>query len=173
MSLATLAFPPQPKQVAVPLQAPPDPRLARPRMPTAPAAPPSKPAGFDVLTRYIPTETITLYVAAMAAREQIAQVAGLTPGNAVTLVYNVFALLTPLILVLLMLVAHRQAGGGDRFKPRAWPLFAALAGFLVWALSVPGHPVADQLAGLPALGALLVSTFLSLLDPLFAPQPDA
>lgn len=109
-----------------------------------PAAVPSDPTkptattrlGFEILTRYIPTETVTLYVAAMAAREQIATAFGLGVLDAVTLIYATFA---------------------------------ALTGYLVWALSVPGHPVADQLAGLPALGALVVSTFLSLLDPLFAP----
>jgi hypothetical protein len=139
------------------------------------AAKPAAPvhSGFEILTRYIPTETVTLYVAAMAGREQIALAFGIDQKSAITVIYTTFALLTPVVLIVLMLVAHRQSGTAEPFKLRLWPLFAALVGYLVWALSVPGHPVADQLAGLPALGALVVSTFLSLLDPLFAPKPKS
>lgn len=167
MSLATLAFAPRIAARPPDAQMPMDPNAPAP----APAARPAPDNGdFDLLTRYIPTETITLYVAAMAAREQIARWLGLEVPLTVSLIYGTFALLTPVILLVLMLTAHRQSGIAGRFRPRQWPLVAALAGFLVWALSAPGHPAADQLAGLPALGALVVSTFLSLLDPLFAPR---
>ncbi|MGQ3139713.1 MAG: hypothetical protein ACT6Q5_14260 [Sphingopyxis solisilvae] len=167
MSLATLAF--APRIAARP------PYAQMPVDPTAPAPePPAKPTpdngNFDLLTRHIPTETITLYLAAMAAREQIARWLGLDEPQTVSLIYGTFAVLTPAILLVLMLAAHRQSGVSSRFRSRAWPLVAALAGFLVRTLSVPGHPAADQLAGLPALGALVVPTFLSHLDPLFAPR---
>lgn len=167
MSLATLAFAPRFAPGLPDVQMPED--LAGP-LPASAAPRANENAGFDLLTRYIPTETITLYVAAMATREQIAQALGLEPTAAVTAIYLSFALLTPAMLLVLMMTAHRQSGAATRFRARPWPLVAAFTGFIVWALSVPGHPVADQLAGLPALGALVVSTFLSVLDPLFSPR---
>lgn len=142
MSLATLAQ----KQ---------EPSISR----NARADPP--PNGFEMLTRYIPTETITLYVGAMAARDEIASATGLGVWG----IYWVFALLTPTLLALLL---RRQ----EPPKPVTWwPLFASCVAFLVWAMSVPGHPVADEWKALPAFAALLVSTLLSLLEP--RPKPAA
>lgn len=134
----------------------------------APAAQNEKPNGFEMLTRYIPTETITLYVGAMAARDDIAHAFGLG-SSAVSTIYWVFAALTPIILALLLL-GRARLGEPRTAKLHWWPLTAATIAFMVWALSVPGHPVADAWKMLPAFGALLVSTFLSLLEPIFGPK---
>ncbi len=133
-----------------------------------PAKQAEKQNGFEMLTRYIPTETITLYVGAMAAREDIARAFDLGT-SAVNTIYWVFAALTPSILALLLL-GRTQPGEAQTAKLHWWPLTAATIAFMVWALSVPGHPVADAWKMLPAFGALLVSTFLSLLEPILGPK---
>jgi hypothetical protein len=128
---------------------------------------PSSPSGFEMLTRYIPTETITLYVGAMAARDEIAKLLGLP--DAIWPIYWVFAFLTPILLLLLTLGANRRAGAASAGPIHWWPLFASFLAFLVWAMSVPGHPIAEQLKALPAFAALFLSVFLSLLDPVLGP----
>jgi hypothetical protein len=132
------------------------------------AAPPQSPSGFEMLTRYIPTETITLYVGAMAAKDDLAKLLGVE--NAIWPIYWTFAVLTPVLLLLLMLSRHKTSGSTESFKPHWWPLLAAFLAFLVWAMSVPGHPAADAYKALPAFAALLLSVFLSLLDPIIGPK---
>ena len=126
------------------------------------------PSGFELLTRYIPTETITLYVGAMAAKDDIANL--LRRTDAVWPIYWTFALLTPVLFFLLALNRHRTSGSTEPFSIHWWPLLASLLAFLVWAISVPGHPIALELKALPAFAALLVSVLLSLLAPILGPK---
>lgn len=133
-----------------------------PPVPPAPVPPgPPRPDGPQMLTRFIPTETITIYVGAMAARDQLAS--ALHAG--VWQIYWAGAALTPILQYLLMRRAHRLAAPTEPFRPGLFPFFASLVAFLMWALAVPGNPAADRFSALPALGALMVSTFLSLLEP--------
>jgi hypothetical protein len=129
---------------------------------------PDPPSGFEMLTRYIPTETITLYVGAMAAKADIAKLLG--RADAVWPIYWTFAILTPVLLFLLMLSRHRTGGSTEPFAVHWWPLFASFLAFLVWAMSVPGHPIALELKALPAFAALFLSVMLSLLDPVLGPK---
>lgn len=122
------------------------------------------PSGFEMLTRYIPTETITLYVGAMAAKAEIATL--LNRADAVWIIYWAFALLTPILYFLLLLSRHRTSGSAEPFSLHWWPLLASLLAFLVWASSVPGHPIAQELKALPAFAALFLSVILSQLDPI-------
>lgn len=126
------------------------------------------PSGFEMLTRYIPTETITLYVGAMAAKAEVAKVLGL--ADAVWPIYWTFAVLTPILLLLLTLNRHRTSASAASISVHWWPLFASLLAFLVWAMSVPGHPIAQELKALPAFAALFLSVLLSLLDPILGPK---
>lgn len=120
---------------------------------------------LDLLTKYIPTEVITLYVAAVSAfailpaKEQIAPI-----------VYWVAALLTPIFLVLVLM--NKQAAAGQSPIPKPWPwwrMAAATIAFLVWALAVPGNPyvTTDAMHVVAGFGAIFISTILSLLDPIF------
>lgn len=130
-----------------------------------------RPDGFQMLTRYIPTEAITLYVAAMAARADVASALSWTDAAAAHLLYWSFGLVTVLILWVMLIVRRKQ---GDATRAPAWWTFgAALAAYLVWGLSVPGHPAAEALGGLPALGALILSTLLSVAEPAVPQRPDA
>jgi hypothetical protein len=124
---------------------------------------------LDNLTRFIPTESVTLYVAAIG----IATAAGMDNLPLVlqpTFLYWLCAVLTPVIFVILLVRA--RALNKQALLPDKWPIWkivAATIAFLVWALAVPGSPYLDFTGGpaVAAVGALFVSTFLSLLDPIF------
>ena len=136
-------------------------------------APPAPAADdrFEALTRYIPTETITLFVAAMSVQQMLH---GLWSPLGPWALYWTFALLTPTIQLGLTWLKQREAevaAGGPKapFRPRPWPVIAALIAYLVWALSVPSLVPTDTPHGLAvhavaAVGALFVSTVLSVGD---------
>jgi hypothetical protein len=154
----------------------------------APAAPPSN--ALDGLVKYIPTESITLYVAATSALLSVKPV--LPPGTApasgmeTALVtpnglYIGFAILTPILFMLIYMGKRRsQKLSILPEKKTEWPwwkLFASTVAFLVWALAVP--PLLESQAGkvAAAFGALLVSTLLNLIggvvEPADASDPSA
>lgn len=122
---------------------------------------------FDALTRYIPTETVTLFVAACAAF-RLDAATGFTGLKLWLWVAGV--LLSPLVLVLVAFGRHRQSGTTARFTVHPWAPVAAAIAFAIWSLSVPS--ILPGALGLPAaFGAVFVSTFLSLLEPVFGPRP--
>ncbi len=131
------------------------------------AASPDKDDRFDLLTKYIPTETLTLYVAAMAA---LSAITATFPDIGALHLYIGGAVLTPVILLLAGYGKQRAAGSTATFRPHPWPLFASLVAYLVWALSVPGFLDEDNEKILAGFGAVLVSTLLSLLEPVFGPR---
>lgn len=122
---------------------------------------------FDMLTKYIPTETVTLYIAAMAIKDQLAGLhLGITPIS----IYAAGAILTPLILFLIAYGKARAGGGAFSAVTLVWPASAAVIAYLVWALAIPGlidNPAIMVVAG---FGAVLVSTFLALFEPVFGPK---
>jgi hypothetical protein len=157
MSLSSLARVAMPRR---PAAAPGDPERVRAPGPAA------SPDGFDALAKYIPTETVTLFVAAMAVREPLAKLKVGTWD-----LYFAGAALTPILLLLIVYGRHRQSGAIGHFRPHPWPIAAALIAFLVWALSVPGLLADSSGQLLAAFGAVFVSTLLSLLEPVFGPRP--
>ena len=133
--------------------------------------------GFELLTRYLPTETITLFVAALAAT---ATVPDETLKKHLPLwFYAGFAVLTPVLLLVLTYLKQREAETASGsppqpFRPHPWPPTAAFIAFLVWALSVPGvldADIAKAWGGFIAFGALSVSSLLSLVDRAIGPKP--
>jgi hypothetical protein len=134
---------------------------------------PTKPStALDALARYIPTEVITLYVAALAAMPALRSL-----GVAEPVVYWSCAALTPLVF-LLILAGKRRGTGLPAFPSiRKWPwwrLFACTLAFVVWAVAVPGGPYFVDDAGkvVAGFGAVAISTVLSLLEPVFEPNSD-
>jgi len=130
--------------------------------PTGAAAPPkdSRQEALDSLTKYIPTETITLYVAAMAAASALVQVwKYLTPLT----IYWTFAFLTPVLFVLFKLTESTKLTLDKGFW---FDLIAATVAYLIWALAVPGNPYAitPEAAVAAAFGALFVSTILQRIE---------
>ena len=127
------------------------------------------PTGFAMLTRFIPTETITLYVAAIAVQESLAELKPFGLPIDRWVIYWTFALLTPALL--LILLSNALATQPATAKPlHWWPFVASLLAFLVWGLSVPGMIDSDALQAVCAFGALFLSTLLSLVEPIIPPR---
>jgi hypothetical protein len=122
---------------------------------------------LNALVGYIPTEVITLYVAALSA--EAALHATLPVVNAAAILWF-FVVLTPLLLLLIYL--SKVAATGDKLPgPRLWPwwkMVAATIAFFVWALAVPGNPyLKDAAAAAAGFGAMITSTLLSVMTPIF------
>ena len=140
-----------------------------------PPAPPARPPGAPVnnalsmLVKYIPTESVTLYVAAISAA---AALKSFWSHITAVQIYWFFAGLTPVIFILVFL-GKRRTLRLPTFPPVSefpwWKLIACTIAFLVWALAVPGNPyISGESAGaLVGFFAIFISTILSLLEPIF------
>lgn len=133
--------------------------------------PPNNEDPFNKLVKFIPTESITLFVGAMAAAP------GLSENNVNTKqLYWGCCFATPVIL-LLLLMRKRKAAGQKVFPPVKkfpfWELIASFVAFAAWAVAVPNGPYLQGGSKGVAAGflALLVSFFLSLVEPLVARRP--
>jgi hypothetical protein len=142
----------------------------------APAAKESSTAttnALEALVKYVPTESVTLYVAAASAGEALAATMSFfTPLFS----YWFFAGLTP-VLFLLIFAGKRRAQDLPPFPPLAqwpwWKLAASFVAFLSWGLAIPNHPyaVGSPLRGAAfAFAAVFVSTFLSILEGVIEPK---
>jgi len=127
-------------------------------------------SALDGLAKYIPTESITLYVAATAAMSSLtATFPSVTPVS----LYWGFVALTPIFFLLIYAGKRR----GQRLPalpaaPKNWPwwkLIAATIAFMVWALAVPPLVSGDAGKIVSAFGALLISTMLSLVGAVVEP----
>lgn len=128
---------------------------------------------LSMLVKYIPTESVTLYVAAVSAT---AALKGFRPWLTEYHIYWFFGVFTPLLFVLIFLGKRRASQLPTIPAPREWPwwkIFAATVAFLVWALAVPGNPYVRGDTGGAVAGflAIFISTVLSVLEPLFDRRP--
>jgi hypothetical protein len=115
-----------------------------------------------ILTKYIPTEIVTIYVPAVGVAEALKY----TKES----IYVAFLLLTPVILFL-VLQGQRKANGLALLTwatAPVWRFFAATVAFAVWGLSVPSPPFLSETEGalIAGFAAMAVSTLLSLIEPL-------
>lgn len=121
---------------------------------------------FNLLTKYIPTESITLYVAFMSAIPAFKKdFTFLTP----TLLYWFFALLTPALFLLWDFGQYKQTlktNSSIVYSFPWWNVIASLIAFMCWALAVPNSPYLSSESGgvLAALLALFISTILGLIE---------
>jgi len=122
---------------------------------------------LTALVRYVPTEVVIIYIAAVAALPQFKQVfSGFTPAW----IYWGFICLTPLMFALLFynrLAVTAQAFPSWQQYPW-WKTIASTIAFAVWALAVPNNPYFQGTgeSALAGLAALLVSTMLTLIEPI-------
>lgn len=135
----------------------------------APVEPTNGSKALDSLARYIPTEAITLYVAACSV---LTALKGKVPPTSAVCVYWSFVILTPLLFLIIFVGKRRTAGLPALPVVPKWPwwkLIASTVAFGVWALAVPGSPYLQGEVGgvLAGFFALFVSTFLTLLEPIF------
>jgi hypothetical protein len=130
----------------------------------------------NALVKYIPTEVVTLYVAAASSTQAVRSAVPSFDGR---ITYWAFAVMTPIIL--LLVYASKRASSGLITLPPAsqwpwWKMGAATVAFMVWGLAVPGNPyiTGDAGAVMAGFGAIIISTLLSLLEPIFErPTPAA
>lgn len=123
----------------------------------------------NVLVKYIPTEVVTMYVAAVSATPSLRST---LPFVSTSLMYWLFAVATPVLL--LLVYAGKRSSEGLMPLPAVkelpwWKMIAATVAFLVWALAVPGNPyiIGEGGAVVAGFGAVAISTALSLLEPIF------
>jgi hypothetical protein len=157
--------------------------------PPAPEQPPAPPPAFDPLvaamnglTKFIPAETLTLFVAVTGI------IAGWkTPADPQTAsfltAFFIFLALSPLFYVVATIVALRPSGRPFVASPRfVWRFVALMIAFVVWScaisndtslavlslfhLSDPYNHVRD----IVSIGVLIASSVLTALDGLF-PEP--
>ncbi|MBE0418257.1 MAG: hypothetical protein IBX63_10875 [Coriobacteriia bacterium] len=130
-----------------------------------------KPDGVEALTKYIPTESITLYIATVSAWAALVSV---MPWLTPVIAYTTFVVITPALMVVLWI--RQRALDGQQVKvPLArwpwWRIVASTIAFAVWGLAVPGNPIiaADSQTGgvVAAFAALVISTLLNLVAPIF------
>lgn len=125
---------------------------------------------FNQLTKYIPTESITLYVASMAALPAFKDS---YPFFSSLMFYWFFAFLTPIILWVVDFGQFKKivpTDSSEQYKLPVWNMSASFVAFLCWALAVPNGPYLNTVAGgvLAALMALFISTFLGLIEKVVA-----
>lgn len=123
---------------------------------------------LDMLIRYIPTEAITLYVAALAT---VPMVQPSVPAYEPAYIYLGFLILTPLLV--LVVYASKRATEGMRPLPKLkfwpwWEMVAALIAFSAWGLAVPGNPYTKTPAAAAGAGlaVIVVSTLLTRFEPI-------
>lgn len=92
----------------------------------------------EQLTRYVPTEVVTVYVALIGAMQE-AQ-AGM---NAKWVAFWIILLTTPIVAWLLLAAKLRANGMDLPIKPSEWPWWKAIAAsiaFTAWAFALPQGP---------------------------------
>lgn len=114
---------------------------------TAPSTPPSS-GPLAQLVRYIPTETLTFYVAVQGALGDLKPSVGAACNASFTsrwIWVGVTFVATIGLAVGLSYRSQRNANPGAhfRFKPPVFEPLAAGAAFLVWAFSLPSTPLLD------------------------------
>ena len=130
---------------------------------------PKSSAAFEALARYIPTEIVTLYIAAASAMAALKEV---IPAINVTNTYWFFVFITPFVFLVVLggkRVANNETPWPGFGNLPLWKLFAATIAFAVWALAVPTNPYLTGAAGgaIAAFFATFVSVLLSMFAPIF------
>ncbi len=126
----------------------------------------------DSIVTYIPTEIVTVYVAATAA----IHAAGSKPGTGQWVLLAVLLVLTPTTTWALFAAKIHGLGESMPAAPRNWPwlhMIIASIAFLLWSFTLPNTPFEELRWYTPGLAAvvLLVGTMvLGLAAPFFRPS---
>jgi len=125
-------------------------------------------SAIDSLFKYIPTESITLYVATISALPVLNDIWIIINAWRV---YWFYIILTPVLVILIYISKYKQKYNclpSLRIWPW-WPTISATVAFAIWALAVPGNPYieGEQQGVLAGLGALFCSTIFSILEGIF------
>jgi hypothetical protein len=126
----------------------------------------------DSIVTYIPTEIVTVYVAAAAA----IHTAGSKPGTGQWILLGALLVLTPITTWALFAAKIHGLGESMPVAPRNWPwlhIIIASIAFLLWSFTLPNTPFEQLRWYTPGLAAvvLLVGTMvLGLAAPFFRPS---
>jgi hypothetical protein len=131
---------------------------------------------LKTLTTYLPTETLTLYVALIAALQPQGSAAGTANSTSNTghwIAFWIFFVFTPLAVWITF--ATRLANDKKQLplNPRYWPRWEMTAGtlaYVAWAVGLPDSPFAQFPWYSPAVAGFVVlvtSTLLGMLAGLF------
>lgn len=136
------------------------------------AAPSTFSNALNALIQYIPTESVTLYIATLAAAPSLQQALGFAT---VEVIYWFFAVLTPILFILIYLGKRRAANLPVIPKRLEWPIWgvvSATIAFMAWALAVPSGPYLQNDAGgvVAGLLAVFVSLLLELIGRVVTPR---
>ena len=128
---------------------------------------------LNALIQYIPTESVTLYIATLAAAPSLEEAFGFIT---VEVIYWFFAVLTPTLFILIYLGKRRSANLPVIPRAPEWPLWgmiSATIAFMAWALAVPTGPYLQNDAGgvVAGLFAVFVSLILELIGRVVTPAP--
>lgn len=126
---------------------------------TAPQPVGVPPTVVQQLVRWIPTETITLYVAWIALLDPVSVRRGQSvckagDFSAAWLTVAAFSLVTVLVVVAIYLAKLRATK-----QPFRWPVFemsAATVAFIAWAFALPDTPLRDFCGYKVEIGAFIV-----------------
>jgi hypothetical protein len=146
-----------------------DAKLAReaaaPAAPAAPpgGAPPPAPVGVDTnvvnqLTRWIPTETITLYVAWLAILGPLA-VTGTQKLCDLSYVSRVWSTVAFAVVSAVIVLGLTKVKAAQNNKAFTWPIFEMIISpiaFTAWALALPETPLQAFCGYNTAIGAFIV-----------------
>ena len=146
---------------------------AEPPHPTTSGPSPGPDSGLvDQVTRHIPTEIITVYVAVSGWQLQTKM------GNAVQWkTFWAFLAITPVVAWILLAIKCRESRLPVPWNPLRWPLWrftAATLAFSVWAVVLPSGPATawwTALPGLPGVVLIVFTAAMGLLGKLFDPIP--
>lgn len=110
----------------------------------------AKPGAISALARFIPTEILAPYAAALS----------IAPGAGwnVTTVYYAFIAATPVCFVLFAFA--KKAAEDEEWPawlPLTWRAVAATTAFAVWGLAVPNNPFQDLVGGPGVAGFLAMA----------------
>lgn len=144
-------------------------------------------AALKAIATYIPTEIITLYVAALAALagsspgapakvSDVARTGGSIAASTDLVAFWVFLVLTPVIVWLVYAAKVRNAGKRLPVRVASWPwweMVSSTIAFAAWAYAMPESVFTRfgwYTAAIGALVVLVVSTLLGLVAPLVQRQ---
>ena len=142
---------------------------------------PSGTGPLSMIANYIPTEVLSVYVAALSliAQANISGSGNNSPDQLQTIKLVTFLVglsLTPIVVWCAFAVKVRVAGGEMPLSPVSWPwwsIFAATLSFAIWAIALPSSGIADHYLGsygnlVAGILVLVVGAMLSMFAPLFS-----
>jgi hypothetical protein len=145
--------------------------LKETRVTTPPQAPKPPENALTSLTKYIPTEILTLFVGTVSAKQALQELQAQWHTHFRMIhVYTAFIIFSSIFFLLVYLAGIKRE---QRPIPplKKWPWFMMIASaiaFAVWALSVPGTGLIPAAAAAGAgLAALLVSIVFTHLEVIF------